>query len=367
MSTTPFAPESGPPDVELLFGPMLIGVFLNTTLYGVLLVQMLVYYQRYKRDRTWFRYLALYLLIAETVNVVFDIGLIYEPLIFRYGTAKALEISPLLLRPDAAVTIAISTPVQLFVAWRVKVLSESYFFPFLIALSSLISLGGGLSVTIMVSLHSAYADFASFHPFVITWLSSTAACDVVLSGALIYSLISSKLYQTVYNANNSMFSILAKQVPARPTDTLTGSLVVRLFNIQPGPTLMAWAVTVQTGSITAITALLDLFVFLFSPSTTLQFIWDFPLSKLYTNALLSTLNARPWWDEGSSEHTTNVLFEQTPTSETARLSSFSAYAAQGQLELTRRRRELSSVYTNRDHESTEDPERGDDLQKVSPL
>ncbi|KAJ7136602.1 hypothetical protein C8R44DRAFT_360156 [Mycena epipterygia] len=333
MSTTPSAPPSGPPNVELLFGPLLIGVLLNTTLYGVLLVQMLMYYQRYKRDQTWLRYLALYLLIAETVNVVFDIGLIYEPLIFRYGTAKALEISPLLLRPDAAVTVAISTPVQLFVAWRVKKLTKSYFFPFLIALSSLISLGGGLSVTIMVSLHSAYADFASFHPFVITWLSSTAACDVILSGALIYSL---------YTRKSGV--------------STTDRYVDRIISL-----------TVQTGSITAITALLDLFVFLFSPGTTLQFIWDFPLSKLYTNALLSTLNARPWKEPGSSEHTTNVLFEQTPANETARLSSFAANAAQGPLELTRRRRELSSVYTNRDHEDTEDPERGGDLQKVSPL
>ncbi|KAJ7136611.1 hypothetical protein C8R44DRAFT_976148 [Mycena epipterygia] len=331
MATNPSAPPSGPPNVELLFGPMLIGVLLNTTLYGVLLVQMLMYYQRYKRDRTWFRYLALYLLIAETVNVVFDIGLIYEPLIFRYGTAKALDISPLLLRPDAAVTVAISTPVQLFVAWRVKMLTKSYFFPFLIALSSLISLGGGLSVTIMVTLHSAYADFASFHPFVITWLSSTAACDVILSGALIYSL---------YTRKSGV--------------SATDRYVNRIISL-----------TVQTGSITAIAALLDLFVFLFSPGTTLNFIWDFPLSKLYTNALLSTLNARPWKEEGSSEYTMNVLFEQTPANETARLNSFSAYAAQGPLELTRRRRELSSVDTNR--EGTEDPERGGDLQKVSPL
>ncbi|KAJ7081958.1 hypothetical protein C8R44DRAFT_894930 [Mycena epipterygia] len=335
MATTPSAPPSGPPNVELLFGPMLIGVLLNTTLYGVLLVQMLMYYQRYRRDRTWFRCLALYLLIAETVNVVFNIGLIYEPLIFRYGTAKALEISPLLLRPEAAVTKNVSGrdiyPVQLFVAWRVKMLTESYFFPFLIALSSLISLGGGLSVTIMVTLHSAYADFASFHPFVITWLSSTAACDVILSGALIYSL---------YTRKSGV--------------STTDRYVDRIISL-----------TVQTGSITAITALLDLFVFLFSPGTTLQFIWDFPLSKLYTNALLSTLNARPWKKEGSPEHTMNVLFEQTLANETAQLNSFSAYVAQGPLELTRRRQEISSVDTNR--EGTEDPEHGGDLQKVSPL
>ncbi|KAJ7689626.1 hypothetical protein B0H17DRAFT_1331725 [Mycena rosella] len=339
------APPS-PPNVELLLGPMLIGVLLNTTLYGVLLVQMLMYYTRYKRDRKWFRYLALYLLIAETANVVFDIGLIYEPLIVRYGTARALEVSPLLLRPDAAVTVAISTPIQLFVAWRVKVLTKSYFFPVLIAIPSLISFAGGLSVTIMVSLHPSFSSFNNFHPFVITWLSATAMSDVILSGALIYSL---------YN----------RKTGARTTDRYVNRLI---------------RLTVQTGSITAITSLLDLLVFLFTPGTTLQFIWDFPLSKLYTIALLSTqvsLNARPWKEDARvSEDTVNVLFDHTPVER--RISSvvvrhfhstllevamaeYTSVPPHPPLELHRRRPDLAH------RELSDDLERGTDGQKVSPL
>ncbi|KAJ6613527.1 hypothetical protein B0H10DRAFT_1805367, partial [Mycena sp. CBHHK59/15] len=232
------------------FGPMLIGVLLNTTLYGVPLTPFFSSH-----------FQALYLLIAESVNIVLDIGLIYEPLIFRYGielcivlcaqnpessslaTTKALEVSPLR---------------DVFLAWRVKILTESYFFPILIGLLSIISLGGGLSVTIMVTLHPEYADFGNFRPFVITWLSSSAACDVILSVALIYSLYTRK-------------------TGASPTDRYVDR-IIRL--------------TVQTGSITAVTALLDLTVFLFRPVSKFthhsNFIWDFPLSKLYTNALLST-------------------------------------------------------------------------------
>jgi len=327
MST---APTTAASELQLLFGPMLIGVVLNTTLYGVLLVQMLMYYQRYKRDRTWFRYLALYLLIAETANVVFDIGLIYEPLITRYGTIMAQEISTLLLRPDAAMTVAISTPVQLFVAWRVLVLTERYLWPILIALTSLISFGGGLSVTIMVSRHPDYAAFKSFNPFVITWLSASAACDVILSVALIYSLYTRK---TGVGSSD------------RHVDR-----IIRL--------------TLQTGSITAVTALLDLLVFLFTPGTTLQFIWDFPLSKLYSNALFSTLNSRPWKEEVPVNYTTNVLFEHSPIEGNTRISSIGEYASPP-LELHRRRREPSRL--NLDHANTEDLERGGDAHKVLPL
>lgn len=40
-----------------------------------------------------------------------------------------------------------------------------------------------------------------------------------------------------------------------------------------------------------------------------NFIWDFALSKLYTNALLSTLNARVGWNKAVNANTQhNVLF-----------------------------------------------------------
>ncbi|KAJ7230023.1 hypothetical protein GGX14DRAFT_581925 [Mycena pura] len=230
---------------------MLIGVLLNTTLYG-----LFIYYKRYKRDRNWFRYLALFLLIVETVDVVLDINLIYEPLVSRWGTelcALRSAASPDIQPGNPTALVAISTPIQLFVAWRIKILTQSYVFPALITLLALISFGGGLLVTIQVSLHPDYADFAHFRPFVITWLAASAVCDLVLSAALIYTLRSRK-------------------GGARTTDQHLDR-IIRL--------------TVQTGSISTVAALLDLFFFLFSPVSH-NFIWDFPLSKLYSNALLST-------------------------------------------------------------------------------
>ncbi|KAJ6573440.1 hypothetical protein DFH09DRAFT_1151871 [Mycena vulgaris] len=330
---TPPAPA---PNVELLFGPMLIGVLLNTTLYGVtnadLVIQILIYYNRYKQDRKWVRYLVLYLLVAETVNVVFDIGLIYEPLIFRYATARALVVSPLLLRPgtsciccvgssESFILVAISMPVQLFVAWRVKMLTQSYFVPILIAVLAIVSFGGGLSVTIMVSLRPEYAGFGNFHPFVMTWLSSSAACDVILSMALIYSL-------------------RTRKTGAGATDRYVDRII---------------CLTVQTGSITAIAAMLDLLVFFFTP---IQFIWDLPLSKLYSNALLSTLNTRPWREE-VSQYTVNVLFDTTPSDDGLQIRSIPHTA----LEMQRRRRD--TTYAN--GEVSDDLERGGDVQKVSQL
>ncbi|KAF7334796.1 hypothetical protein MSAN_02366200 [Mycena sanguinolenta] len=99
-------PGSG---VELLFGPLLIGVILSTLTYGVMSVQMLVYFQTYKSDARWDRYFMMYLFCTETVNLLVEIGIIYEPLIIRYGAERALIISPLLLPGDAiSITTALN-------------------------------------------------------------------------------------------------------------------------------------------------------------------------------------------------------------------------------------------------------------------
>ncbi|KAJ7811635.1 hypothetical protein B0H14DRAFT_2859560 [Mycena olivaceomarginata] len=259
--SSPSFPPPPAPDVRLLFGPILLGVLLNTMLYGVAgvdsLLQMSMYYTRHI-----FYFKILYLLLAETVDVVFQIGFIFEPLIVYYGTARALEKTPLFLKPGASsnnlkIKAGISTAVQLYVAWRIERLTEAYLFPVLISVLSLVSLGGGISVTYLVASHDdfTFALSPKFRPFVTTWLSSSTACDVLMSAVLIYSLVQA------------------------PTDRYVDR-IIRL--------------TVQTGSITAITAMVDLLVFFLKPPNT------------------TLLNARPWTEETPYDNV-NALFEFEPT------------------------------------------------------
>ncbi|KAJ7232637.1 hypothetical protein B0H12DRAFT_1328032 [Mycena haematopus] len=207
----------------------------------------------------------MYLVVIETVDWVCDIGLIYEPLIIRYGQPETLIISPLLLRTDAILTVLISTPVQLFIAWRIQVVTHSYVLPGIIFILAIISFAGGIATTTIVTLHPAFASFINFRAEVVTWLASSAACDVVLTASLVYSLWTKKT------------SVVA-----------TDSYINKLIRL-----------SVQTGFITAAAAILDMIFFLAIPKTSFNFMFDFPLSKLYTNALISTLNARPWQEQFS--------------------------------------------------------------------
>ncbi|CAA7266093.1 unnamed protein product [Cyclocybe aegerita] len=267
------------PDTSLLFGPLLIGVCLNMILYGVSLVQSFIYYQTYKQDAAWIRYFVLYLFVLETANTGFNIGLLYEPLVLHYGDPRSFIISPLMLIADPIVTVMVSTPVQFFIAWRIKVIGNSLIMPIVIVFLGTCAFIGGIALTVCVSYMREWSRFTQFEGAVITWLAAAAAADLLITGSLSWSL------------NRRRTGIKA-----------TDDKVSRIIRL-----------TVQTGLITAIFALADVLIFLTVKGTTLNFIWDLPLSKLYTNSLLSTLNSRAGWGNltGQSTEDTNVLFARS--------------------------------------------------------
>ncbi|KAK7001415.1 hypothetical protein R3P38DRAFT_2558938 [Favolaschia claudopus] len=220
--------------------------------------QMFQYYQKYRNDNSRIRYFILYLFLANTANLVFEIAIVYEPLIVRYGSWNteyflSKQSIPLYLstNTDAVSVVAISTPVQMFTAWRIRVITGSIVLPLIISFLSVASFAGGLGVTIFVSIRNEFHQFQSFSSVIIVWLVASAVCDVLITIVLTYSLTTRK----------TGFSAVDGQI----------NRIIRL--------------TVQTGAITAVAALADLILFL---TTSLNFIPDFPLSKLYTISLLST-------------------------------------------------------------------------------
>ncbi|KAL0958481.1 hypothetical protein HGRIS_000620 [Hohenbuehelia grisea] len=263
------------PSVQLLFGPMLIGVFLNTILYGVMVVQMFIYFQTYKKDAAWIRYFVLYLFIIETVNTGCNIFLMYQPLVLKYGTPDATTYFPTMLAAEPIVTTLISTPIQIFIAWRIRIISRVNWIAAFIVIFALISLGGGAWTGATVVIIKRFIRKPELHWPALTWLLASAVADAIITSSLVFSL----------SRRRTGFSG-------------TDDAINRIIRL-----------TVQTGLITAIFAALDVICFLVVPHTTLNFVWDFALSKLYTNALISTLNARAGWDNLANAHTNdNILF-----------------------------------------------------------
>ncbi|EIW77404.1 hypothetical protein CONPUDRAFT_157654 [Coniophora puteana RWD-64-598 SS2] len=236
-------------NVELLFGPMLIGVFINSILYGVTIVQAFIYFGNSTRhvllpcitdvgitsssDPRWIRYFVVYLLVAESLNTIFDIGVMYEPLVHLWGDERAMIYVPVMVVPDAIITVLISTPVQLFLAWRVRAMSESLVIPGFICLFTTTSFLGGLATGIAVSFLNEYSQFHQFEGAPIGWLVSSAVADALIAASLVWSLYQKKT-----------------GVPS------TDDLVNRIIRL-----------TVQTGMVTATAAILDVSLFIASTTT----------------------------------------------------------------------------------------------------
>ncbi|KAJ7573729.1 hypothetical protein C8J56DRAFT_981376 [Mycena floridula] len=250
------------------YGPLLGGAFLSTLLYGVTLVQVFIYLEGSKRDPRWMRLLVFYLFFAETINTGFNFLLVYQPLILDFGT-MGTDV-PFFLRTDGALTVAISTPVQLFTIWRITILNNSKTPAIVVGPMALLAFIGGIWTSISISIRPALATLSQDLAPPTTWLVASAVTDVTITVYLVRSL--SKKRINFDSVDNYL------------------SRIIRL--------------TIQTGAFTALAAFLDALVFLSVKNTTVFFIWDLSLSKLYLNAMLSSMNARHMW---KAER--NILFD----------------------------------------------------------
>ncbi|KZT23453.1 hypothetical protein NEOLEDRAFT_1180103 [Neolentinus lepideus HHB14362 ss-1] len=258
---------------EVAHGPALIGLFFNILLYGIMITQTFLYYNTFKKDRLWMKIFVMVLFIADTLNSVFDCVWIYQSLIVNFGNAPYLAAADWIFGTDPAMTGIISTMVQLFFAWRVRVLTARLPLALVIAFMSIVAGLSGLGTSIAVGIIPQFVHFQKFQVIVIMWLLTTCICDIAITAALTWHL---RRHKTGFPA----------------TDDVVNK-IIRL--------------TVQTGMITAIVAVIDLGMFL-GTSTGLHLSFNFPLSKLYTNSLMSTLNSRSGWGKYSrtTDHSEDV-------------------------------------------------------------
>ncbi|KAJ7175970.1 hypothetical protein C8R46DRAFT_1189106, partial [Mycena filopes] len=252
---------------EVAHGPMFLGFAVNCVLYGLMILQTHVYFINNSKDPAWMRIFVLCIFCLDTLNTVFDFVYLYQSLIIHFNDPSYLQNATWVFATDPALTALIAFLVQGFFAWRVKVLTNNDPYLYLIIVGCAIAgLFAGIATTVYAFIVPAFIKFQIAKPFVVVWLAS----DVLADGAI-----------TV---------ILSLHLRRRKTGFKSTNLLVdRIIRM-----------TVHTGLITSVCATLDLILYLANP-TGLHLIFNFPLGKLYTNSLISSLNHRSGWGY-SKEH-----------------------------------------------------------------
>ncbi|KAJ3502287.1 hypothetical protein NLJ89_g8959 [Agrocybe chaxingu] len=260
---------------EVAHGWMFIGFTLNMLLLGVMMTQVYMYYAQYKGDKAWIKIFVAGLFLADTVNTIFMFVYLYRCFITFFGDNDALSTADWLFATEPSTTGLIACAVQLFFAWRVYVLSKTWIYAGFI---TVLAVTGGIAsivTAVEVGRTPNFVDFQNFKATVIVWLASEAICDVVITTVLGKPVDAPSLLTTE--------SHLSGQRKHKTGFQRSDMVVDRIIRI-----------TVQTGLITMIIASLDLLFFLIDPSGT-HLLFNFPLAKLYSNSLMSSLNSRRGW------------------------------------------------------------------------
>ncbi|KAF8645264.1 hypothetical protein AX16_008088 [Volvariella volvacea WC 439] len=257
---------------EIAHGPMMIGTILNVCLYGITVTQTYLYYVGKKRDKWPIQAFVYLLFVADTVQTVFTVVSVYDSVILHFGDFEHLETGDWIFATDPALTGMIGGMVQGFFAWRVHVLTGNIFLYVTILLCSAASFFMGIATAIAIGIVPQFVEFQKFQVVVIIWLVSASFADMLITATLVMHL---RTHRTGFSK--------------------TDHHIDRIIRM-----------TVQTGLLTAIWAFVDLMVYLLDPTGT-HLIFNFPLSKLYTNSFMSSLNSRNGWKYSEDEGMHNSI------------------------------------------------------------
>ncbi|KAJ8092667.1 hypothetical protein PM082_006995 [Marasmius tenuissimus] len=275
-----------PPNIGPMAGPVLIGYLLNWGLFGVLVVQVFLYYLAFPRDKWTMKALVYGLFLMDAAQSVLVTHEAFVKYGLGFGNVRALaEVGTGWLSfPIIGAINAIA--VQLFFAHRIMRLSESKLLAALIAILAIIGGAGGLTTGVQAKIVNNLPQLSAKAKVAITiWLTTTAACDLVIAAAM--TLILSKK-RTGFNAKTD--------------DVITN--IIRL--------------TVETGTLTAVLAILIVILYFVFPKASY---WNAPtdfLGKLYSNNLLVILNSRMKISDGTNTSGPQTSFSHYKTQSGAR-------------------------------------------------
>ncbi|KAH8831391.1 hypothetical protein DL96DRAFT_1587622 [Flagelloscypha sp. PMI_526] len=236
--------------------PIFFGFPINIFLNGVLIVQVYIYSIAFPKDPWTTKAIVYVVLLLELLQTALMMQNKYQAFVVLFGTTQAIEeqglgwfIVPVLTSITAAI-------VQGFFGYRILILSSSWVPACAVWLTTLLQLASGLAQGILSIGLPNHELALRTKSTVIVWTVSTAVTDV-----LVAALLSHYLFRM------------------RSGIEETNSIVGRIVQL-----------TIGTGSLTAVAAVLILILVFLAPPW-FSIFTDFT-SKLYSNSLMVTFNRR---------------------------------------------------------------------------
>ncbi|KAI0043266.1 hypothetical protein FA95DRAFT_1609528 [Auriscalpium vulgare] len=245
-------------------GMILIGLVIDSILYGIMTFQTYQFYTNDERDRWLLRSLVALLWVLDTLQLTLLCHAVYHFLILNYGKPDMLEYSIWSLDLEVAPTVIVTFIVRCFFTARVWHLSDrKQILVFIIMVFSFAQLGVGLAVCVFTTEEfdklPDYKAICLVHLVPISLQQASAViADILISVPLVYYLSKSK---TGVDRTNSLIN-----------------------------RLIVWSI--NTALITGVVELAQLLVWVGMTRTLIFMPFHLIIAKLFTNCMLAMLNGR---------------------------------------------------------------------------
>jgi len=260
-----------PSTIPTILGPLLVGIFLNWGLLGLLMNQIYVYYLCFPNDSRYIKaivYTVLALEIAQTCMLSSDS---WKWFISAWGHPDQLDEYHLSWFDIPICGGIMSGIVQLTFAWRIWLLSKSWLLPCLITLISLLQSAAAIASGIQLRHLPSFAQIGRLSSPILVWHAPEVwhiggtSVDIIIATTMTYLLRRTK---GSYDRTDYIIEQLVKM-------------------------------TVETGTVTAAVSIIDLVLFLLFKDNNLHVAPAIILGKLYSNTLMAIFNNRMYLQRAS--------------------------------------------------------------------
>ncbi|KAJ3554437.1 hypothetical protein NM688_g3113 [Phlebia brevispora] len=242
----------------LTLGVLLVGIFFNTYLFGLVTYQFASYWRTKFNDPWPIRMMVNFLFVLDCSHSAFVIYMAWDYCVANYNNPAVLQLAlwPLTFTPIATAIASFIT--QTFLGWRVYRLTHSYALYGFILLISLLACIFGMICGVRAMIIALSAKLVVLQHLVTAWLVFQVFADVFIAATLGLFLWRSK---TGFEKTDSVVNRLIRGA-------------------------------IQTGIFAAAFSLGDLISFLTAPDANFYGMFAIPIGRIYTNTLLDTLLAR---------------------------------------------------------------------------
>ncbi|KAK0236463.1 hypothetical protein EDD85DRAFT_954322 [Armillaria nabsnona] len=246
--------------IEQLTGPFIVGCLLNWGLFGTLSVQLYLYYLAFPNDRRSLKHLVYGIYLIEFVQTILVAHDTFATFGYGFGDMDALARINFFWLTVPIMSAVAACVGQGFYAYRIFILSKSRIIPVFVICVSFTGSVAAIISGVYCFQAGTTTKLNNRKTYIAVGLScgASALCDIIIAICMTYYLICSS---THFHR--------------------TRMLLTKLIRL-----------TIETGSMTAVVALLSFVLFIVFPNQSFYMTPALLMPKLYANAVYMVLNSR---------------------------------------------------------------------------